>query len=181
MENYLVQDIILGILLIGALILLYMMLTEMINFIQTKVPFVPSSKRDIEDMTKRIGITEKDFVIDLGSGNGKVLFIIEKLTGAKTRGLQRAGWTQEYGRLKKFVIGSRVDLVSGDLFKLPWSDATVVYAYLYPPLMRNVGAKFRADCKPGTKLVCRDFYIPEFTPKQEWQTPSDHTMYLYEL
>lgn len=179
MQNLLVQDIVFGILLVGALVLLYMMLTEMINFIQTKVPFIPSSKKDVEDMVKRVGITDKDFVIDLGSGNGKVLFIIEKLTGAKTRGLQRAGWTQEYGRLKKLLTGSSVELVSGDLFKLPWSDATVVYSYLYPPLMRAVGKKFKTDCNPGTKLVCRDFYIPDLTPQKEWQSPSNHTFYLY--
>lgn len=177
--NPTVQIIILGILLVAALTLLYMMFTEMTNFLQTRVPFVPTSKKDIADMANRVGITKEDLVIDIGSGNGKVLFTVEKLTGAQTRGLQRGGWTQEYGRLRKRLTGSKAELLSGNFFNFSWSDATVIYAYLYPPLMRSVGAKFREDCKPGTKLVCRDFYIPEFTPEETWQTPSGHTMYLY--
>lgn len=181
MENSVLQTVVLGILLVGALILLYMMLTEMTNFLQTRVPFVPTAKKDIADMAKRVGITKDDFVVDLGSGNGKVLFEVEKLTGARTRGLQRAGWTQEYGRLRKWLTGSKIELISGNFFNQSWSDATVVYAYLYPPLMRSVGAKFKEDCKPGTKLVCRDFYVPEFEVKETWDTPTGHTMYLYLL
>lgn len=181
MQNSIIQILVLGFLLAGALLLLFMMLTEMINFLQTRVPFVPTAKKDIEDMAKRIGIKNDDFVIDLGSGNGKVLFIVEKLTGARTRGIQRAGWTQEYGRLKKWLTGSKIELISANFFNESWSDATVVYSYLYPPLMRSVGEKFRKDCNPGTKLVCRDFYVPEFAFKETWETPSGHTMYLYEV
>lgn len=181
MQSSTVQDIVLGILAAGSLLLLYMMFTEMLNFLQTRVPFVPTARKDIEDMVKRVGITEQDFVIDLGSGNGKVLFTIENLTGARTRGIQRAGWTQEYGRLRKWLTKSKTELISANFFDESWSDATVVYSYLYPPLMRSIGEKFREDCKSGTKLVCRDFYVPDMEPKATWQTPSNHTMYLYLL
>lgn len=179
MQSVFVQNLVFGIMLIGALLILYMMLTEMINFLQTRVPFVPTAKKDLEDLAVRIGITKSDFVIDLGSGNGKVLFTLENLTGARGRGLQRAGWTQEYGRLRKWLSGSKIELISANFFERDWSEATVVYAYLYPPLMRSVGQKFREDCKAGTKLVCRDFYIPDWTPSQKWVTPSGHEMYLY--
>ncbi len=173
--------LILGFFLIVALGMLVVMFTEMLNFVQTRVPFVPTAEKDIADMAKRVGITKEDFVIDLGSGNGKVLFVIERLTGAGIRGLQRAGWTQWYGKVKKLLTGSKIELISANFFEKSWSDATVVYAYLYPPLMRSVGEKFKEDCKPGTKLVCRDFPVPNMAAIEQWQTPTGHTMYLYKV
>lgn len=173
--------LILGFFLIVALGMLVVMFTEMMNFVQTRVPFVPTAEKDIADMVKRVGITKDDFVIDLGSGNGKVPFVVEALTGAGARGLQKAGWTQWYALAKKLLTRSKIELISGDFFLESWSDATVVYSYLYPPLMRSVGAKFKEDCKPCTKLVCRDFPVPNMTAIEQWQTPTGHTMYLYLL
>jgi hypothetical protein len=162
-----------------ALLILYMAFTEMLNFLQTHVPFVPTSKKDLIDMAERVGVTDKDLVIDLGSGNGKVLFAIEDVTGARARGLQHAGWTQTYAKLRKILTGSKVELVSGNFFNQPWTDATVVYGYLYPFLMSQVGEKAQEDCRPGTKIVVRDFPIPNLQLSESWETPTFHRMYLY--
>lgn len=170
---------VLVIMLGGAILLAYMAITEMINFMQTRVPFVPTSKEDIADLVEHLGITETDFVFDIGSGNGKVLFIIEQLTKAQTRGLQRAGWTQTYAKIRKCLTGSKIELLSGNFFDFPWSEATVVYAYLYPFLMRQVGEKALHECKPGTKIVARDFPIPNLRLLDYWETPSHHNMFIY--
>lgn len=170
---------VLSVLLIAALVILYMALTEMSNYIMTRVPFVPTSRSDIEDMVKRVEIGPTDCFYDIGSGNGKVAFTVEKLTGARVKGLQRAGWTQTYAKLKRYLIGSKAELISGNFFDHSWNDATVIYAYLYPFLMNQVAEKALVDCKPGTKLVVRDFQILSLTPKITWQTPSNHAMYLY--
>jgi hypothetical protein len=175
------EIIVIGLMLVGALLILYMALTELSNFLMTRVPFVPTKATDVKDLAQRLQISEADFFIDLGSGNGKVLFVIERYSGAKTKGFQRAGWTHMYAKLKKWLTGSEAQLVSGNFFAHPWSEATVVYAYLYPPLMRAVGDKAIADCRPGTRLVTRDFFVPQLTPDQTWQTPSGHEMFLYVL
>lgn len=167
------------VLLIFALLILYMAITETVNFMQTRVPFVPTTRVDIEDMTQRVGITKSDYFFDIGSGNGKVVFAVEGITGARVKGLQRAGWTQTYAKLRRLLTGSKVELVSGNFFNQPWQEATIIYAYLYPFLMNKVGEKALADCNPGTKLVVRDFAISHLKHHQTWQTPSNHTMYLY--
>lgn len=171
--------IVLGVLLIGALLILVVVFTEMVNFVQTRVPFVPTAKADIVDMAKRAGITEQDLFFDLGSGNGKVLFGVEQSTGARTKGFQRGGWMHWYAHLKKWFTSSKVQLVSGNFFDHPWAEATIIYTYLYPFLMVQVGEKALQDCRPGTKIVARDFPILELQPTQTWKTPSGHTMYLY--
>lgn len=173
------ENLILGTVTIFVLLITYMSLTEMWNFLQTRVPFVPTSKEDLVDLVDRVGITEKDFVLDLGSGNGKVLFTLEKETGAKTMGIQRAGWTQVYGKLRKFLTGSKTKLISGNFFDHSWSEATIVYGYLYPFLMSQVGEKALGDCRSGTKIISRDFPIPNLKLYQTWETPTFHQMYLY--
>lgn len=169
----------LGIMAVVSLLIVYMMLTELLNFIQTNVPFRPTAKKDLVDMIHRVGITSSDYVLDIGSGNGKALFIVEQLTGARVRGIQRAGWTQDYAKLRKLVFGSRVELISANFFDHSWAEATVIYGYLYPFLMQKVGEKALGECLPGTKLIIRDFPIPQLKASREWVTPTSHHMYEY--
>lgn len=178
------EVIILGIVSVAALLILVVMFTEFLNFAQTNVPFVPTAKADLIFMVERAGITADDYVYDLGSGNGKVVFAMEELAGARAKGLQRGGWTQWYAQLRSwgrrvFKGKAKTEFVTGNFFDHSWSDATVIYGYLYPFLMRSVEEKALEDCKPGTKLIVRDFYLPTLKHSDSWQTPAGHTMYLY--
>lgn len=170
-----------GLILIFSLTLLYVVLTELANFVMTRVPFVPTRKEDIEDIVKRVGINSEDFVYDLGSGNGKVLFHIERLSSARAMGLQRAGWTQTYAKLRARLTGSKVNFKSGNFFDSSWQPATVIYAYLYPFLMNQVGEKVLQDCRPGTKIIVRDFPISNLPLVESWKSPSNHKIYLYKI
>lgn len=178
------STLILGLLCLGAVGLLVMMFTEMLNFMQTRVPFVPTAKADLVFMIKRAGITADDYVYDLGSGNGKVVFAMEELAGARAKGLQRGGWTQWYAQIRQvlrkvFKGQNKTEFVTGNFFDQSWSEATVVYGYLYPFLMRSVEEKALQDCKPGTKIIIRDFNLPTLKHADTWETPTGHTMYLY--
>ena len=51
--------------------------------------------------------------------------------------------------------------------------------YLYPFLMSFIEQKALRECKQGTKIVARDFPLPNLRYKDKWQTPSGHTLYLY--
>lgn len=178
------EVVILAALCVGALLMLVVMFTEMLNFLQTRVPFVPTAKADLVFMIERAGITADDYVYDLGSGNGKVVFAIEDLAGARAKGLQRGGWTQWYAQLRSagrrlFKGQNKTAFVTGNFFDHSWADATVVYGYLYPYLMRAVEEKALQDCKSGTKIIIRDFSLPTLPHADKWATPTGHTMYLY--
>lgn len=171
--------IVLGFFALGALMIMYIAITELSNFVQTQVPFIPTTTIDIAQIVKQVGISQKDIVFDLGSGNGRVIFEIEKLSGAQVRGFQRWGWTQGYAHIRKRLIKSQAQLVTGNFFNYSWSDATIVYTYLYPFLMQQVSEKVLRDCKPGTKIIARDFPIPDVQFDHSWKTPTGHTMYSY--
>src|SRR5207248_548166 len=113
-------------------------------------------------------------------GSGKVLFAVEKVTGAKVRGFELALWAYLWAKIKKAVKGSRAELKYGNFFKQNFSDATVIYCYLYPPLMRMVGQKVIEDCRQGTKVVSRDFHIPNLQQVASWKSVTGHDIYVYQ-
>lgn len=171
--------IILVICTLAAFVLLIVFVSGLAANLASRVPYVPTRMADLANLVERVGITPSDTFIDLGSGNGRVVFAIERLTGAQVRGYEYPSWMMWYAQIKKWLIGSRAEFVSGNFFKKPWTGATIVYCYLLPQLMPRIGAKVRAELPAGTTLVSRDFPIPDAELIEKWQSPSNHTFYIY--
>ncbi|MBL8029801.1 MAG: hypothetical protein JNN11_00980 [Candidatus Doudnabacteria bacterium] len=165
--------------------LLFIISSAFIGFVRTRVPFVPTSDADVEFLVKELGIRNQDVFYELGSGNGKVCFAVTRQTGAKTVGYELTRWTHLWAVVKsKFknrppVGGSKIQFKRKDFFKEDWSQATVIYGYLYPPLMSRVKEKFLNECKPGTKAIMRDFFLPNLEPNAVYKRPNDHEIYVY--
>lgn len=175
------QIVILSLLTLGLLAGLIIFVSGLIANLRTRVPYVPTHIIDIHDMIERAGLTAADTFVDLGSGNGRVVFAVERESGARVRGYELPSWMFWYAQLKKRLTHSQAELVSGNFFNQSWSDATVVYCYLLPSLMPRLSAKIRHEVAPGTKVISRDFPIPDLELVNQWKTPSKHTIYLYRL
>lgn len=168
-------------LLIFSVVFAFVMFSSIIGFLMGRVPYVRTRKADILQLADKLSITKNDYFFDLGCGDGKVLFAIEKLSGAKTRGFEITLWTHLWSRIKRLALGSKTELVFGNFFKNNFSDATIIYCYLFPPLMPTVGEKVMNECKSGTRIVSRDFPIPNLKLVGSWKSPTKHILYLYQL
>lgn len=167
--------------LILSIFLFFIITSAFLGFLVTRVPFVPTSRLDIKPMVERLGIGAGDYVFELGSGNGKVVFLIEKYSKAKVRGFETTLWTHLWAKLLKVLKRSNAELVYANFFKKSWKDATIIYMYLYPPLMSHIAQKALAECKPGTRIVSRDFYNEHLTQIDRFKTPSGHEMFVYQI
>src|SRR3989338_7750449 len=165
--------------LVFALLLLFVVFSSFLGFLLTRVPFVPTRAADIEFIVKELGVSRKDVFYDLGCGNGKVVFLVEKLTGAKTRGFELTWWTYIWARLKKLIIGSKAEFSNKNFFKADWSGATIIYGYLYPMLMGQIQEKFKAEMRQGSLAVIRDFPFPDLKPEKVFHMPKKHEIYVY--
>lgn len=165
--------------LILATFLLVVLVTQLRTYYLTRVPFIATARADIVDLAKRLPVKSSDIVLDLGSGDGRVLLWLEKLTKATVRGYELSGWPLWYARLKKRYYHSRADFIAGSFFDYGWSEATVIYVYLFPFLLPKIWLKAKSECSPGTKVVSRDFRIPDVKPNREWKTPTGHTIRVY--
>jgi hypothetical protein len=172
--------IILLIFLIWAMVMLFVMLSSLVGFVRTRVPFVPTSDSDVKLIVEKLKVSSSNVFYDLGSGDGRVVFLVNKLTGAKGVGFELTWWTHLLAQARLRIIDLRfkrskgeVEFRNEDFFKTSWNEATVIYGYLYPPLMGRVEEKFLADCKPGTVAVIRDFPFPNLEPSEIITTGND--------
>lgn len=144
--------------------LFFVVVSSFIGFLITKVPFVPTTKKDIRLLVRQLPILPSDIVYDLGSGDGAVILSVERISGAKGVGFELTWWTHVVAKIRGYSTHSLSTFKRSDFFEEDWSDATIVYAYLYPPLMGRVEQKFLMNCKPGTRAVIRDFPFPTIEP-----------------
>ena len=169
------------VLLILSLLVLFFITSSFLGFLITRVPFVPTAARDIRAIIERVPISRQDIVYDLGSGNGKVVFMLERLTGARTVGFEATVSTHWYAKIKQFFNRSKARFVLGNFFKHNWSEATVIYCYLYPPLMTQIGEKILVECRPGTTVIVRDFPIANWQHSDYFRTYGQHEIFVYKV
>lgn len=167
--------ILLIIFLVFTVCLCFVVVSSFIGFLITRVPFVPTTKKDIRYLVKQLPILPSDVLYDLGSGDGSVILSVEKMSGARGVGFELTWWTYFYAKLKAFFSRAVSQFKRVDFFNEDWSEATIVYAYLYPPLMSRVEQKFLTNCKPGTRAVVRDFPFPTLEPLEVIRTGKRNT------
>ena len=165
--------------LLFALILLFIIFSEFIAFLRTRVPFKPTYSSDVTFFVKELGIKPTDVFYDLGSGNGRVVFLVEKLSGATVKGFELGWWTILFSKIKALFTCSKAKFVNKNFFKQDWSKADYIYGYLYPPLMERVKQKFLAECKPGALAIIRDFPLPNIKADKTYFLPKKHEIYIY--
>jgi len=177
--------------LVYALLVLFIIISAFLGFLITRVPFVRTTTADIEFIVRKLNILSKDIFYDLGSGDGKVCLLVNKLTGATCKGFELTLWTHLLAKTKQRWFKSfspfggdarraeRVRFTNQNFFNANWSEANFIYGYLYPPLMGRVKEKFLNECKSGSVAVIRDFPFPGLKPDEVFFMPKDHEIYIY--
>ena len=115
------------------------------------------------DMAK---VTPQDFVVDLGSGDGRNIISAAK-RGARGRGVEynpdMVALSQRTAA--KEGVSDRAIFVEGDMFAADFSDATVLALFLLPDNLEKLRDKFLA-LKPGTRIVANTFWIEGWEPDE---------------
>ncbi len=132
---------------------------------QFDVPFVPTPYVVIEEMLRLANVTAQDFVMDLGSGDGRVLITAAKKFGARGIGvdLDEELVAESIEAAAAAGVTDRVKFLQQDLFKTDISQATVITMYLLPGVMMRLRPAL-LNLKPGTRLVSHDFRLEDWNP-----------------
>ncbi len=122
------------------------------------VPYVPTPQHVVDTMLKVAGVGRRDFLIDLGSGDGRIPVTAATRFGTRGFGvdLNPVRVKEANENIAKNKVGDLVTIVQGDLFETDISKATVISMYLLP----TVNMKLRPyvlNLKPGTRIVSHDF------------------------
>lgn len=147
-------------------------------------PYVPTPDAVVEAMIDAAGITDGALVVDLGAGDGRLLFrAVEKAERVTAVGYELH--EERYARLLSLVKShwcDRIKVMRQDLRQADVSQASVVFLYLFPQANAELQSKLRAECQPGTRIVSHDFPMPDWPAETERRVRSadrDHVVYTW--
>jgi len=111
---------------------------------------------------RMVGMSKKDTVYELGSGDGEFILTAAKEFSAKKAVGIEIDYTRYFiSNLRKKMAGCRnCEFIRGDFKKADLSDATVVYFYLVPAVIKRISSKLKRELKPGTKIVSYRYKAP---------------------
>lgn len=129
------------------------------------VPFVPTPQNVVERMLELGQVAEDDYVIDLGSGDGRIAVTAARKHGARALGvdLNPERIQEANANAEEAGVSDRVTFLNQDLFETDLSEATVITMYLLP----SVNMKLRPhllELKPGTHVVSHAFDMQDWEP-----------------
>lgn len=131
-------------------------------------PYVPSPQSVVSDMLKYAEVGPKDFVIDLGSGDGRIVLTAAKVFGARGFGVEIQDHLVRLSNetAQKEGLADRVRFLKQDLFKTDISQATVLTMYLLPNTVNMLKDKLLAELRPGTRIVSHDYPLAGWLPEK---------------
>ena len=130
------------------------------------VVWVPTPQGLVDKMLDMAKVTPKDFVMDLGSGDGRTVITAAK-RGAHAVGIEfNPDMVQlARGNAQKAGVSERATFLQQDLFKTDLSQATVITMFLLPGINLKRRPKILA-LKPGTRVVSNTFTMGEWQADQ---------------
>jgi hypothetical protein len=142
------------------------------------VIWVPTPQGLVDKMLDMAKVTSSDYVIDLGSGDGRTVITAAK-RGARAQGIEYNPDMVELStkNAEKAGVSDKAKFSKADIFESDFSQATVITMYLLPTLNVKLRPKI-LDLKPGTRIVSHAFTMEDWTADQT-DTFDGRTAYLW--
>lgn len=131
------------------------------------VIWVPTRDTLTLAMLKAAGTTAADYVIDLGSGDGKIPIAAAKHFGARALGIEYNPQLVKLAQCNVRAEGleNKVEIRHGDIFETDFSQATVLTLYLLSDLNMRLRPTI-LQMRPGTRVVSNTFRMGDWSPDQ---------------
>ena len=132
---------------------------------QEDVPFVTSPDTVTSAMLELAAVTARDHVVDLGSGDGRIVIAAARRFGATGLGVEIVPELVRTSRERARAAGvhERVEFREQDLFRTDLRTATVVTMYLLPEVNLQLRPRL-LDLAPGTRIVSHDWDLGDWLP-----------------
>jgi hypothetical protein len=133
----------------------------------------------VEAMLELAKVGPNDFVVDLGSGDGRIVIAAAKKYGARGLGVELDGALVSDARREaaRQRVGDRVEFVAENLFTTDLDRASVVTAYLFPRINMELRPRLFAQLKPGSRLVSHEFDFGNWKPDAQVTVPVPNKPY----
>ena len=126
------------------------------------VVWVPTPQELVDKMLDMAKVTPKDYLIDLGSGDGRTVITAAK-RGLRAHGIEYNPDMVELSKSNaaKAGVSDKATFAKADLFESDFSEAQVITMFLLPQINLKLRPKI-LDLKPGTRIVSNSFTMAEW-------------------
>lgn len=139
-----------------------------------EVPYETTPGNVVEAMLNIAGVGAQDNLVDLGSGDGRIVIAAAKRRGARGLGIEYNSELIERSRrdAKRQGVADKVKFLKQDIFDADFRKATVVTMYLLPEVNLDLRPKILFDLAPGTRIVSHDWNMGEWEPDDREVVPA---------
>ena len=132
------------------------------------VVYVPTPQIVVDEMLAMGKVNKNDYLIDLGSGDGRLVITAAKKHGAKALGVDLDTYLLKIANenARKENVADRVTFREQNLFETDIAEATVISTYLLPEMNLKLRSKIM-KLKPGTRVVAHDYSMGDWYPDEQ--------------
>lgn len=137
-------------------------------------PYVPTPQVVVDRMLELARVKPGETVIDLGSGDGRIMIEAASRYGARGFGVELDPFLVKRSNeaAARAGVADRVKFFQQDLFKTDFHEANVLTLYLLPDVNLALRPKILAELKPGTRVVSHDYGMGDWRPDAEETIPA---------
>jgi len=136
------------------------------------VIYVPTPQEVVDEMLRMAKVGPDDYIIDLGSGDGRIVITAAMKHGARGFGvdLDRVLLKRANDNARKAGVADRAHFFEQNLFETDLTPATVITSYLLPEMNLKLRPKI-LGLKPGTRIVTHDYDMDDWFPDAQKVIP----------
>lgn len=144
------------------------------------VHYVPTPQEVVDKMLEMADVKKDDYLIDLGSGDGRIPITAAKKYGTRGMGvdLDPARVQDANENAKRERVTDKVEFKQQNLFETDISKADVLTMYLLSSINMKLRPRILAEAKPGTRVVSHSFDMGDWKPDRE-EKVAGKTVYLW--
>jgi len=137
------------------------------------VVYVPTPQVVVDEMLSMAKVGPSDYIIDLGSGDGRIVITAAKKLGARGFGVDLDTYLLKIANetAQKEGVADRARFVEQNLFETDLAPATVITSYLLPEMNEKLRPKLLSTLRPGTRVVAHDYSMG-----YEWDADQEKTL-----
>jgi hypothetical protein len=154
------------------------------QFVQSRprldVPYIASDMQVVDAMLGMAGVRPGDYVIDLGSGDGRILIAAARSNGARGFGvdIDPSRIRESNANARQAGVSGRVTFRRQDLFQTPLAEADVLTLYLLPEINLRLRPRILAEMRAGTRVVSHEYDMGDWRWDQR-QRIGEATIYMW--
>lgn len=133
-----------------------------------RAPFITTPDEVVVEMLKLAHTGPEDYVIDLGSGDGRIVITAAQRFGARGLGVDLDEKLVDLSRenARRAGVAERAEFRVQDALETDLSRAGVVTIYLLPQLIGLLQPRVLDEMRPGARVVTHAFYMPSWKPDE---------------